>query len=59
MFYYIITDELGVVMLTENGVRDDDLLWNNYNYFQTRRQAEEFAKRMKQELRKYHEELGE
>ena len=31
----------------------------NYNYFRTIEQAEEAARRMKETLRKYHEEIGE
>ncbi len=37
----------------------DSLLWESYNYFRTTEQVEEAAKRVKETLRKYHEEIGE
>ena len=37
----------------------DDKIYNNYNYFRTEEQDEEAAKRVKETLRKYHEEIGE
>lgn len=36
-----------------------DYLWNTYNYFRTQEQTIEAAKRVKETLRKYHEEIGE
>ena len=33
--------------------------YHSYNYFRTQEQAEEAAKRVKETLRKYHEEIGE
>ena len=44
--------------LDVNGVIDDNL-WISYNYFRTSEQAEEAAKRVKEALHKYHEEIGE
>lgn len=37
----------------------DDKIYNNYNYFRTEKQAQEAASRVKETLRKYHEEIGE
>ena len=37
----------------------DDKVYNSYNYFRTEEQAEEAAERVKEMLRKYHEEIGE
>ena len=44
--------------------RDDYQTWNkkchdSYNYFHTEEQAEEAARRIKEVLHKYHEEIGE
>ena len=44
---------------TECFARDDANLYNCGNYFRTKEQAEETAKRVKETLRKYHEEIGE
>ena len=44
---------------TECFARDDANLYNCGNYFRTKEQAEEAAKRVKEVLRKYHEEIGE
>lgn len=44
---------------TECFARDDTNLYNCGNYFRTKEQAEEAAKRVKETLRKYHEEIGE
>lgn len=37
----------------------DNVLYDTLNYFRTREQAEEAARRVKETLRKYHEETGE
>ena len=37
----------------------DDKVYNSYNYFRTKEQAEEAARRVKEILRKFHEEIGE
>lgn len=37
----------------------DNVLYDTLNYFHTREQAEEAARRVKETLRKYHEETGE
>ena len=44
--------------LDVNGVIDDNL-WISYNYFRTEEQAKEAAKRVKEVLCNYHEEIGE
>lgn len=44
---------------TECFARDDANLYNCGNYFRTKEQAEEAARRVKETLRKYHEEIGE
>lgn len=57
-FYYFVDEELDVVAMTDDD-KYSDLLWNNYNYFRTKEQAEEAARRIKEVLLRYHEELGE
>lgn len=37
----------------------DDRVYNSFNYFRTEEQAREAARRVKETLRKYHEEIGE
>ena len=37
----------------------DDKVYNSYNYFRTEEQTEEAAERVKETLRKFHEEIGE
>ena len=44
---------------TECFAKDDTNLYNCGNYFRTKEQAKEAAKRVKEVLRKYHEEIGE
>ena len=36
-----------------------DYLWETYNYFRTQEQTNEAARRVKETLRQYHEEIGE
>lgn len=48
----------------ENAVRNGvnvsvDYIWEIYNYFRTEEQTKEAARRVKETLRKYHEEIGE
>ena len=57
--YRFMNTDFTTVYTTE---LDDDIDTNRYNalnYFKTKEQAEEAAKRMKEVLRKYHEEIGE
>lgn len=58
-FYYFVDEELDAVAMTDNDNKYSDLLWNNYNYFRTKEQAKEAARRIKEVLLRYHEELGE
>lgn len=57
--YYFVHMYLSVVDTIETYNSFDDKLWDNFNYFRTKEQAEEAAKRVKETLRKYHEEIGE
>lgn len=57
-FYYFVDEELDVVAMTDDDDKYSDLLWNNYNYFCTKEQAEEAARRIKEVLLRYHEEIG-
>lgn len=57
--YRFMNTDFTTVCTTELG---DDVDTNRYsalNYFHTQEQAEEAAKRVKETLRKYHEEIGE
>ena len=57
--YYFVYPDLTVINANELGY---DLATNRYkafNYFRTEEQAKEAAKRVKELLRKYHEEIGE
>ena len=46
--------------VVSNGISASvDYLWETYNYFRTKEQAEEAARRIKEVLIKYHEEIGE
>ena len=57
--YCFMNTDLTTVYTTELG---DDVDTNRYdalNYFHTKEQTEEAAKRVKETLRKYHEEIGE
>ena len=57
--YYFIDVDLTVKSLDDTYITFDNKLWNAFNYFRTKEQAEETAKRVKETLRKYHEEIGE
>ena len=57
-YYYVSTEGFALVDKEEGHIVDE----NRYkfgNCFRTKEQAEETAKRMKEVLRKYHEEIGE
>lgn len=58
---YYSTDSvcISVMQNTEADDKVDRLLWRSFNYFRTAEQAEEAARRVKETLRKYHEEIGE
>lgn len=57
--YFIIDTDLQVCALFENYESCDDAFYNALNYFRTSEQAKEAAKRIKEVLYKYHEEIGE
>ena len=57
--YFFIDTDLQVCALFENNETCDDAFYNALNYFRTKEQAEEAARRMKKVLSKYHEEIGE
>ena len=59
--HYSLLDRLTfkVDCYTERFDEIDTKLYNSGNYFRTNEQAEEAAKRVKETLRKYHEEIGE
>lgn len=57
--YYFLNTDLTVVSVIETNDAFDKELWDIFNYFHTEEQAKEAAKRMKETLRKYHEEIGE
>lgn len=57
-YYYV--DNQGILMVDTEGGHIIDANRHNFgNYFRSREQDEEAAKRMKEVLRKYHEEIGE
>lgn len=57
--YRTINSVMESTHLIESGDACDNGLWNALNYFRTGEQAEEAARRVKETLRKYHEETGE
>lgn len=58
-YYYFIDVNLTVKSIDDTYSTFDNELWDAFNYFRTKEQAEEAAKRVKETLRKYHEEIGE
>ena len=57
--YFMIKADIKVKAYRGDNDEDDNTLYNALNYFHTQDQAEEAAKRVKETLRKYHEEIGE
>ena len=57
--YFYIGKNIHVCKFPENNDDCDNILYDALNYFRTSTQAEEAAKRMKEVLRKYHDEIGE
>lgn len=57
--YYFTDVDLIVKSLDDTYSTFDNKLWNALNYFHTEEQAEEAARRVKETLQKYHEEIGE
>nr|DAJ81262.1 MAG TPA: hypothetical protein [Caudoviricetes sp.] len=57
-YYYVDNQEI-IIVDKEDGHWADENRYRIGNYFHTREQAEEAARRVKETLRKYHEEIGE
>ena len=57
--YYTINSVMEIAQLIERGDSCDNGLWNALNCFRTQKQATEAAKRAREALRQYHEEIGE
>ena len=57
--YYFIDSFCYLGQDSEDFQLMDDKVYNSYNYFRTEEQAEEAARRVKETLRKFHEEIGE
>lgn len=57
--YYFFDAKLLVRSIDEAYSAFDNEVWDAFNYFRTKEQAEEAAKRVKETLRKFHEEIGE
>lgn len=57
--YFMIEADVKVKAYRDDNDEDDNTLYNALNYFHTQDQAEEAAKRVKETLRKFHEEIGE
>lgn len=57
--YFMIEANIKVKAYKDDDKWEDSLLYNAFNYFRTQEQTIEAAKRVKETLRKYHEEIGE
>ena len=57
--YYFFDANLLVRSINEDYSAFDNELWGAFNHFRKEEQAEEAAKRVKETLRKFHEEIGE
>lgn len=57
--YYCVGNQGNVIVDTEYGYMADENRYEFSNYFRTHGQVVEAAKRVKETLRKYHEEIGE
>ena len=57
--YYFIDVDLIVKSIDDTCSTFNNKLWDALNYFRTQEQATEAARRVKEILRKYHEEIGE
>lgn len=58
-YYYYINRGLTTTNTTESGYNTDTIRYNVLNYFRTKEHAEEAARRVRDALRQYHEEIGE
>lgn len=57
--YYYVKEDLEVANTIETYNPCDNKRWNDLNYFKVEGQAEQAAKRIREVLRQYHEEIGE
>jgi len=57
--YYFIDVDLTVKSLDDTYSTFDNKLWDALNYFRTQEQATEAARRIREALLQYHEEIGE
>ena len=57
--YYFIDVNLTVKSIDDTYSTFDNELWDTLNYFRTKEYTAEAAKRVKETLRKFHEEIGE
>lgn len=57
--YYSIDVDMKVYKFFEDNEECDNTLYDALNYFRTKEQAEEAARRVKEVLRNYHEEIKE
>lgn len=57
--YYFFDANLLVRSIDDTYSTFDNELWDAFNHFRKEEQAKEAAKRVKETLRKYHEEIGE
>jgi hypothetical protein len=57
--YHFLNADLSISIMSDTYSSLDDEFWDTFNYFRTEKQAKEAAKRVRETLRKYHEEIGE
>ena len=57
--YYYVGCNMEVYKFSPSTSEDEEDDFNSYNYFRIKEQAEEAARRMKEVLFQYHEEMGE
>ena len=57
--FLVVDADSGVCKIFEDNEESVSTLYNAYNYFRTEEIAKEAAKRVRETLRKYHEEIGE
>lgn len=57
--YNFINADLSVSLMDDTYSSFDNKLWDAFNHFRKEEQAKEAAKRVKETLRKFHEEIGE
>ena len=58
-YYYYINRGLTTTNTTESGYNTDTIRYSVLNYFRTKEHAEEAARRVREALQQYHEEIGE